>query len=139
MAQAQEAPRAKTLKIRMKPGQGRMLIGRRWVLSSGEVTDKIPSDPQERMNPEDEWLEARSIDENGMPGDGPIAEVPESIVRKMLDARGKPSRIIDGYRMVKYQGQLTNNENGEQVRTRTEYSPAAHQGAFDDATFEIVA
>jgi hypothetical protein len=122
----------------MKPGQGKMLIGRRWRLSNGELTDKLPSDSQERMNPEDEWLEAREIDENGVPSEGPIAEVTESAVRKMLDARGKPSRVIDGYRMVKYQGQLTNNENGEQVRTRTEFSPAAQQGAFDDATFEIV-
>lgn len=139
MAQPQiqdNAQRPKTVKIRMKPGQGKMLIGRKWRLSSGELSDTLPDNMQERMNPEDTWLEARGVDSEGRPTEGPTAEVPESAIRKFLDGKGRPLRVIDGYKMVKTLGQSV--ESGGESTSRADWSPARDQGVFDDSTFEIV-
>jgi hypothetical protein len=134
--QIQDTTKPRTVKIRMKPGAGKMLIGRKWRLSSGELSDTLPADMQERQNAEDQWLEARGIDSNGQPTDGPVAEVPEPAIRKFLNSKGQPSRIIDGYKMVKTLGQL--QDSGGDSTSRAEWSPARDQGAFDDSTFEIL-
>jgi hypothetical protein len=140
MAQETTTATAKprTLKIRMKPGCGRMMIGRQWRLSDGTLSDTLPRDMQERMNPEDSWLEARKVSSDGVASDGPIAEVSESLVRKFLNAKGVPSRVIDGYRMVRVPGQETPNDDGELTKSRDSWSPSKEMGAFEDCTFEIV-
>lgn len=142
MSQAQTQTPAqakpKMLKLRMKPGCGRMLIGRMWRLSDGTISDTIPHDMAERQNPEDIYLEARAVDREGQPLDGPTVDVPESLVKRFLGPNGKPSRVIEGYKMVKYVGQEEQNQYGDTLRTRTNFSPGTEIGAFDDSTFEIV-
>jgi hypothetical protein len=137
-AQAATPAKVKTVKIRMKPGCGRMLIGRMWRLSDGSLSETIPDAMAERQNPEDVYLEARGIDREGQPLEGPVAEVPENIIKRFLAANGKPSRVIDGYKMVKYVGQEEQNQYGDTLKTRTNFAPGIEIGAFDDSTFEIV-
>lgn len=136
--QAAAPAKAKTLKIRMKPGCGRMIIGRGWRLSDGSFSDTLPADMQERQNPEDIFLEARVIDREGQPTEGPIAEVPENLIKRFLNDKGKPQRVIDGYKMIRYVGQEEQNQYGDTLKTRTNFSPGTEVGAYDDSTFEIV-
>lgn len=136
--QNQQPQSQKTVTIRMKPNCGRMMVGRKWQLSDGTIADTQPKDPQERLNPVDVWLEERTQDSEGTWSEGPTADVPESIIKPMLDASGKPKRVIEGYRMQFYPGQQDTDINGVVRQLRGDFSPAVNLGATDDATFEIV-
>lgn len=127
----------KTVRIRMKPGCGRMLIGRSWRLSDGTISRTVPKDPTERLQPEDEFLEARQLDSDGNPLDGPIVEIPVDQLAGLLKD-GKPFREIDGYKMAKTSGGIETDSTGRPVETHVSYSPKAEPGKFDDVTFEIV-
>jgi hypothetical protein len=83
----------KTLTIRMKPGCGRMLIGRKYKLLDGSIVDKRPRHQDEVVDSIEEWLEQ-----------GKIATLPVSALAAYLDENGKPTRIIDGYPMVRVPG-----------------------------------
>lgn len=131
-----EKPRM--VKIRMKPGCGRMLIGRGWRTTDGALARSVPQNPLERLNPEDEWLEAREMDAEGNALEGPIKEVPFELVARLLGKDGKPSRVIEGYPMAKTSGGLETDATGRAVETHVSYSPKAEPGKFDDVTFEIV-
>lgn len=136
--QASVPNKVKTIKIRMKPGCGKMLIGRGWRLSDGSLSETVPEKPSDRQCPEDFYLEARGVDREGQPLDGPISEVPESLVKRFLNEKGKAQRVIDGYKMIKYVGQEEQNQYGDTINSRTNFAPGMEIGAFDDSTFEIV-
>lgn len=125
------------VKIRMKPGCGRMMIGRTWCLPDGNLSMMRPKRAEDSLETEEEWLEAREIDQDGNPKDGPIAEVPMDLIRKSL-VNGKPSRVIDGYKMHRTGGEQVQDEHGNTMFMRATYSPTSVPGSFDDATFEIV-
>jgi len=129
----------RTYRIRMKPGCGKMLIARKWEKRDGTIADVVPLNAEDRMTPVDEWLLERGVDANGQPTEGPIAAVPESSIKRFLGANGNPSRVVDGYQMVKMHGDVAQDERtGELMPSRATYSPALNPGAFSDCTFEIV-
>lgn len=136
-AQAAKANPA-TYTIRMKPGCGRMMLGRFWNLPDGTKSAARPATLDQLWESEEQWLEARDMDSEGNPLDGPTAEVTAAQLAKLLDSSGKPKRVIDGYQMQKTVGELTQDIAGFTVQTRTNFSPKLDVGAFEDTTFEIV-
>jgi hypothetical protein len=138
VAQTTAPAKERTYKIRMKPGCGKMLIGRKWELLDGSTVDSVPAKAEDRLNPVDVWLEARELDANGDPKDGPVAEVPERMIKRFLNPQGKPLRVVDGYQIRKSTGEEAKDPTGKVVASRVSYSPAFEPGAFDDSTFEIV-
>ena len=140
--QTQSAQAAKsnpaTYLIRMKPGCGRMMLGRFWNLPDGTKSTVRPKTLDELWESEEQWLEARDVDNEGNALEGPVVEVTAAQLAKLLDPSGKPKRVIDGYQMQKTNGELTQDIAGNTVSTRTNFSPKAEVGAFDDTTFEIV-
>jgi hypothetical protein len=130
-----EKPR--TVRIRMKPGCGRMMIGRKYKIIDGTVADKRPRSMDELSDTEEIWLEQ-----------GQIVEVPVSFIAPFLDKEGKLSRVVEGYPMVKVPGQeaRTDEETGLAVRATQDtwragtvrYAGDELIASHQDCTFEIV-
>lgn len=134
----QATAKSKMVTIRMLPHKGKMLVGRVWRLSDGSVSETLPANPQERLNPEDVYLMPREFDKEGNVLEGPTLDVPESLIANMLGKDGKPTRLIDGYNLIAENGQEFEDANGRKVSTRTNYSPGATQSVYNDPVFEIV-
>lgn len=126
------------VEIRMKPGCGRMLIGRAWRMPDGTLSETRPKNAADSLETEERWLEARGVDESGAPTDGPTATVPMDLVKRFLNKEGKPSRVIDGYLMVKSAGGTVQDISGASSDTSPSFSPGLKPGVYDDSTFEIV-
>lgn len=141
MSQSQQSgvtpSKQEMVRIRMKPGCGRMMIGRSWRLPDGTISKSRPKRAEDSLETEEEWLEAREVDQDGNPKDGPVAEVPMEFIKKFL-VDGKPARVIEGYKMHKSGGGQGQDENGKPILTAPTYAPTSVAGSFDDATFEIV-
>lgn len=123
--------------IRMKPGCGRALIGRKWEVK-GELTDVRPEGNADLVNSLDEWLEARKEEQEGVWSEGPTAIVSEDRLRKLLGSDGKPSRVIEGYAMTRIKGGKGQDQSGATVDVRDQFFPGQQPGVSNDATFEIV-
>lgn len=134
-AQAQK----KMIKIRMKPGKGRMLIGRQWVKQDGTTVDKRPKDVDDRENVIESYLEARTYDGEQW-SDGPFATVSEDVIAAFLkDSKdGQPHRILDGYKMLEQQGGIATDKAGYSREVVANWYPSKDRGALDDCPFEIV-
>ena len=115
-----------------------MLIGRKWETRTGAIVDELPVHAEDRMNPIDEWLLDREVDAQGEPGAGPIATVPESAIKRFLNSAGVPTRVVEGYGMVKMHGDTAADRTGELSSSRPTFSPAANPGVFNDCAFELV-
>lgn len=123
----------------MKPGCGRMLIGRRYRLANGEFTSQRPRNQDDIIDTVDEYLEQ-----------GQTKEVPLDALSAMLDAQGKPSRNIEGYPLTVLKGAETisddqGNSLPKKIVTedsltagRLYYQNGALVASHPDATFEIV-
>lgn len=135
----QQAPE-KQYVIRMKPECGRMLLGRVWTTQDGVTARTRPRDPDDRENVTEEYLEARTRDENGGWSDGPTTTVKHSAIARYLvgSPDGKPHRILDGAKMVKTEGGNDTDEAGMDRTFRSSWSPAVVAGVTDDCPFEIV-
>jgi len=146
-----ELSKNERVEIRMKPGCGRMLIGRHYILADEnggtKKTTKRPKLLDDVLEVEDEWLGARKIGPNGQPLDGPTAIVPVSLIESYLKD-GKPTRIIEGYPMQKCKGSdVTEDEHGNPVApVEDTFKPGRISRRQDnsliashpDCTFEIV-
>lgn len=140
-------PQKKTeyVTIRMLPGKGKMLVGRKWrtVSPDGEITE-TQKRPRNMLDDGgdcvDVYLGERERLADGSIGDGPTLEVQLASIAHMLDKNGKPCRLIDGYMMQRETGQETNDpySNNRPVQTRDSWSPTAVPGVVQDAPFEIV-
>jgi hypothetical protein len=130
----------KMVKIRMKPGKGRMLIGREWIKTDGTATKSRPKDPDDRENVNEEYLEARVQDDEGNWSDGPTATVSEDVIASFLKGSkdGLPHRFIDGYKMREDKGGISTDVAGFQRETAPNFSPGKERGVTDDCPFEIL-
>ena len=134
----QPSPQDRMVTIRMKPGRGRMLIGRGWKMNDGTSSKARPKNYGEVAETEEEYLGEREMID-GQPGPGPTARVPVSLIASLLGKDGKPNRVIEGYVMVKHEGDSNaTDEHGNRAPNRTDFSPGLQAGIFDDSTFEIV-
>ena len=84
------------VKIRMKPGCGRMLIGRQYKLIDGSVVPHRPRSRDDIVDTLDEFLEQ-----------GEVRELPLEALAAMLNKDGKPTRVIEGYPLTKMKGAET--------------------------------
>ena len=136
--QNQQRSQEKTYLIRMKPGCGRMLIGRKYKTIDGDIVEKRP--PIDKLlDTLDEWLEQ-----------GKTARVSHSMLEGLLNKDGKPARVVDGYPMRRAPGvEMTEDPNGYPLPkpTRSEDTWVPTNVVWDgdrirtehpDATFEIV-
>jgi len=100
-----QSPRAQTLKIRMKPGCGRMLIGRKYKLIDDTIVARRPKTRDDIADVVDEYLEQ-----------GQVAEVTLEQIAALLGKDGKPARSVEGYRMRKIEGKLlTHDKQGNEL------------------------
>lgn len=144
----QARPGEEKFEIRMKPGCGKMLIGRSYKLITGETTKRRPKSMDELLEVEDEWLAERRLNSDGSPSEGPTAVVSKALIEAMLDANGKPIRIVEGYPMQKVAGSaVTEDELGNPIAPVADtYKPGRVTRRDDktliashpDCTFEIV-
>ena len=83
----------RTVTIRMKPGCGRAMIGRKYKLLNGDLVNQRPKTQDEVVDTVEEWLEQ-----------GKTATVPITALSAYLDDKGRPQRLVEGYPMVKVPG-----------------------------------
>jgi hypothetical protein len=138
--------------IRMKPHCGKMLLGRSYKVmdDKGTVTTTTvrPRRMDDLVEVVDSYLEAREIRPDGSAGEGPTAIVPRALIAGYLDKDGKPTRVIDGYPMIRVKGSdVTEDESGNPIApvadtwkpgriTRREDKTLVASHA--DCTFEVV-
>jgi hypothetical protein len=90
----------KTVKIRMKPGHGKALLGRKYKLTDGSITSVRPKTRDEILDTLDDYLEQ-----------GQERDVPIELLEGLLDKNGKPSRVIEGYPMVVMKGDVKDHDD----------------------------
>jgi len=96
-----KTPVEERYEIRMKPGCGKLLIGRRWKTRDG-IVDRRPENQNHIVDVLDEFLEPRALLADGTLSDGPKRIVPRSAIEAFLaPGSDKPARVIDGYPMKK--------------------------------------
>jgi hypothetical protein len=143
-----QAQKQEMVEIRMKPGCGRMLIGRRYLTTDGQTLEKRPRKLDEVAETEEIWCDERKMNSDGSVSDGPTVKIPLSMIASYLDKDGKPSRQIDGYPMMKVSGSIASeDEYGQAIPPVADTWKAGHVkrlqdqsllASHQDCTFEIV-